>query len=65
MLSLIPEKEVVDTRKHSDIQGNSTVYGVSLVGIDVKDKRKILRNMVNPELGEYIFKYGTTAQITA
>lgn len=32
----------------------STVYDISLDKYDIKDKRKILRNMVNPKLGKYI-----------
>ena len=46
--------DVKDERIHNDIAGHSTVYGVSLDKYDIKDKRKILRNMVNPELGKYI-----------
>lgn len=50
----IPFYDVKDERIHNDIAGHSTVYGVSLDKYDIKDKRKILRNMVNPELGKYI-----------
>lgn len=50
----IPHYDVKDDRIHNDIAGNSTVYGVSLDKYDIKDKRKILRNMVNPEVGKYI-----------
>jgi DNA (cytosine-5)-methyltransferase 1 len=42
-------------RRHNDIQGNSTVYGFNLKGTDIDDKRKTLRNMVDPELGLHIF----------
>lgn len=50
----IPFYEVKDERIHNDIAVHSTVYGVSLDKYDIKDKRKILRNMVNPEVGKYI-----------
>lgn len=50
----IPNKEFIDKRKHSDITGGSTVYGYNLDEFEIKDKRKILRNMVNPEIGQYI-----------
>lgn len=50
----IPPYKVEDGRVHNDISGKSTVYGVSLDKYDIKDKRKILRNMVNPEVGKYI-----------
>lgn len=51
---IIPNYKVKDKRIHNDIAGSSTVYGVSLDEYDIKDKRKILRNMVNPEVGKYI-----------
>ena len=50
----LPFYEVVDERVHNDIAGHSSVYGVSLDKYTIKDKRKILRNMVNPEVGKYI-----------
>lgn len=50
----IPYKEFIDKRKHEDIVGSSIVYGFDLNGIEINDKRKILRNMVNPEVGKYI-----------
>jgi len=49
-------REFKDDRKHSDITGNSTVYEFNLDKYDIKDKRKILRNMVNPEVGKYILQ---------
>lgn len=48
--------EIKDDRKHCDIGGTSVVYGVCLDKYDIKNKRQILRNMVNPELGLYIFE---------
>lgn len=50
----IPFKEFNDERVHKGIEGNSTVYGVSLEKYKIKNKRQILRNMVNPEVGKYI-----------
>lgn len=46
--------EVSNNRKHNDIQGYSEVYGFSVKESNIKNKRKVLRNMVDPELGEYI-----------
>ena len=55
----IPQVEIVDKRKHQDINGSSTVYGFNIKGFELKEykgnKRKVLRNLVNPELGLYIF----------
>ena len=46
--------DVQDNRKHSNIQGYSNVYGFEIKNTKIKDKRKALRNMVDPELGKYI-----------
>jgi len=51
----ISEFKVVDKRKHNDIQGSSEVYGFDLNDYEINGKRKILRNMVDPELGLHIF----------
>lgn len=47
--------EITDDRKHQDIVGGGEVYGFSVKGTKVKDKRKTLRNMVDPDLGLHIF----------
>lgn len=47
-------------RKHSDITGNKPVYGFDLSKYDFPDKRKLMRNMVDPELGLHIFKEAFT-----
>ena len=47
-----------DDRKHNDINGSSTVYGINIKNYDVEDKRKCLRNMVNPEVANYILNCG-------
>lgn len=46
--------DVKDNRKHSDINGSSIIYGFDISDTNIKDKRKALRNMVDPELGLYI-----------
>ena len=52
----IPVFDQIDSRtRHNDIHSGSTVYGISLKGADVEDKRKVLRNMVNPDLGLHVF----------
>lgn len=43
-----------DNRKHMNIEGNSTIYGFNVKESNIKDKRKALRNMVDPEIGKYI-----------
>jgi len=52
----IPFCEIKDNRKHMNIKGNSTVYNVNLSKYKIDNKRQILRNMVNPEIGLYIFE---------
>ena len=46
--------EVTNKRKHNKITASSEVYGFNLKGTEIKNKRKALRNMVDPELGLYI-----------
>ena len=45
----------IDDRIHSEITGSKEVYGFNLNNKDITDKRKILRNLVNPDLGLHIF----------
>lgn len=52
----INDQQIHDDRKHNDIQGSSTVYGINLKKYAIQNKRQILRNMINPELGLYIFE---------
>lgn len=59
----IPYYEVEDNRVHNDLNGSSEIYGVSLEKYKVKDKRKILRNMVNPEIGKYILDRAMNKEI--
>jgi len=44
-----------DNRKHYKITGNETIYGFNLKKYSGIDKRKTLRNMVNPYLANHIF----------
>ena len=45
---------IKDDRKHQDIVGTETVYGFSVKEYDINNKRTLLRNLINPILGEYI-----------
>lgn len=52
---LIPFAEIEDDRiAHNEINANSEIYGIKLP-THIKDGKKVLRNMVNPKLGLYIF----------
>ena len=42
--------------KHDRIVGNETIHGINLSNYNIKNKRQILRNMVNPEVGLHIFE---------
>ena len=44
-----------DNRRHTEITGKTQVYGFNLNNFEIKDKRKVLRNLVNPEIGLHIF----------
>lgn len=46
--------QVTDKRIHNDIKANSDVYGFNIYDTDIDNKVKVLRNMVDPELGLYI-----------
>jgi DNA (cytosine-5)-methyltransferase 1 len=51
----IPPVDIEDNRIHNEIVGNEKVYGVDLSAFkNLPNKRQILRNMVNPDLGKYI-----------
>lgn len=45
-----------DDRVHNEITGGSIVYGFDLKKYDVREKRKLIRNMVNPYLGQHLLK---------
>lgn len=46
--------DVSDERKHMGINANSVVYGFDLHQSNISDKRKALRNIVDPDLGLHI-----------
>jgi DNA (cytosine-5)-methyltransferase 1 len=57
----IPYAEIDDDRiPHNDIKASSEVYGIKLPEY-IKDGKKVLRNMVNPDLALHI--YNTAAGI--
>jgi DNA (cytosine-5)-methyltransferase 1 len=51
----IPEYNGVDSKKIGSVHDCSTVYGYNLKNYKVENKRKILRNMVDPELALHVF----------
>jgi len=53
---VVPYKKFKPREKsHKDINGgNDTIFGINLSKYNIKDKRRLLRNMVNPELGKHI-----------
>lgn len=61
---LIREIEIKDDRVHNDIVGSTPVYGYDLKNYKAKDKRKLLRNMVNPELGLWVLSEAFKEQKT-
>jgi len=52
----ISNVKISDTRTHNDIVGSSTVYGFNINKYKADNKRKILRNMVNPEVGKEVLE---------
>ena len=53
---IISNFEVKSKRKHSKITGAKSVYGFNIKNTNIKNKRKVLRNMVDPDLGLHILK---------
>ena len=51
---LVRPYKVIDDRIHCDINGSSEIYGFDLKNYAIKDKRKILRNLVNPEVAAHL-----------
>tara|TARA_R100001163_G_scaffold8902_2_gene8652 strand:+ start:6584 stop:7201 length:618 start_codon:yes stop_codon:yes gene_type:complete len=41
---------------HNDIVGSNEVYGFSVKNSKIKNKRQVLRNLVNPLVGKHIFE---------
>jgi len=52
----IGEKQGKDKRRHNDIVGSKEVYGFNISDKDINDKRKVLRNCVNPHLGLHVLE---------
>ncbi|MBT7632045.1 MAG: DNA cytosine methyltransferase [Desulfobacula sp.] len=51
---------------HKAINGaDKIVYGFNISKFKVRDKRRLLRNMVNPEVAKYIFDFAMGYQIKA
>lgn len=48
--------EITKERKHSHIVGSTEVYGFNITKYKVDNKRKVLRNCVDPDLGLHILK---------
>jgi len=58
----VSEVDFKDDRKHTKIHAGSTVYDVSLKKYEnIGDKRKMLRNMVNPSVGLYLLEMAMNA----
>lgn len=52
-----PYREISEkVRIHNWITATSTIYGMNLDKYNVPDKRKMLRNMVDPQLAKHIFE---------
>lgn len=52
----IPNFVISSDRKHHDIKIDSTTYWFDLSWTNIKNKRKCLRDLVNPELALHIFE---------
>jgi len=50
----IPKIKIEDNRNHCNMKGTDILYGFDLKKYKAKDKRKLLRNCVNPEIGKHI-----------
>jgi len=53
---IISQKKDNSDRIHSDIIGSNSVYAFDISKTNIKEKRKVLRNLVNPNLALHIFK---------
>lgn len=52
---IITKDSIIDERVHNDIVGSTGLYGYDLSKFEAENKRKLLRNCVNPKLGLYVF----------
>lgn len=55
--------DVTDERTHNDITGYGEVYGFNVKDSEIRDKRKALRNMVDPDIGLHILNCAIGAQL--
>ncbi len=53
---IITDKKIDSVAIHNDIIGSAEVYGFDISKSNIEDKRKVLRNMVNPKIALHIFK---------
>lgn len=47
----VKEFKKSNDRIHTDIKGSSTIYDFNIADTNIKNKRKVLRNLVDPALG--------------
>ena len=58
----IQKYKVADKRKHNGFDGKDIIYGFDLNGKNVKNKREILRNLVNPNVAAHILASAINAK---
>ena len=51
----ISNKKFENKRIHNNVSGTQTIYGFNIKDSNIKNKKKVLRNMVDPLLGLHIF----------
>lgn len=54
-----------NNRLHDKITGSSEVYGFSIKEYKANNKKKVLRNLVNPELGKHILDCAMNKRVNA
>ena len=58
-----PRTFTARSRPHKNICGsNHIIFGYDISKFKVKNKRQLLRNMVNPEVGQYILDYARRSE---
>lgn len=60
---IIPDIRLNENRVHNNIVGMDIVYGFDITHTDITDKRKVLRNMVSPNLGKHILECARNQKI--
>jgi len=51
----IPEIKLKKNQLHNDVVESRTVYGFNINKTNIKNKRQVLRNLVDPIIGKHIF----------